>query len=153
MQPVTTKEAFRQVFPAFIDPGCFPDHEINFWIGLAEKLHSPERWGDLLEYGVHLFIAHNLSLEFISTQGARSGQAPGQIVGITTSASVDKVSYSRDASAAMDPANGHWNLTIYGLRHVRLVKMVGAGPIQVGAGEGAGTSINPWAGVIPTQWG
>lgn len=145
-----TPAAFRDQFPVFTSTTTYPDPEIQFWIDLAIKLHSAERWGDLLDYGISLFVAHNLSLEFSSNAAAAAGQAPGQVVGALSSASVDKVSYSRDASSAMDPKNGHWNLTTYGLRWVRLVRMVGAGPVQIGvptAAEGQ-LSNGYWPGVI-----
>ena len=38
---------------------------------------------------------------------------------------------SYDTTAAMEPDAGHWNLTIYGVRYVRLVNMVGAGGMQL----------------------
>lgn len=147
-----TPATFRDQFPVFSSTSTYPDTEIQFWIDLAAKLHSVERWGDLYDYGVSLFVAHNLSLEFSSTSAAAAGQAPGQVVGALSSASVDKVSYSRDASSAMDPKNGHWNLTTYGLRWVKLVRMVGAGPIQVGVpspSEGQISNGGFWPGVIP----
>lgn len=146
-----TPAAFRDQFPVFASTTTYPDTEIQFWIDLAAKLHSVERWGDLYDYGVSLFVAHNLSLEFSSTAAAAAGQAPGQVVGALSSASVDKVSYSRDSSSAMDPKNGHWNLTTYGLRWVRLMRMIGAGPLQVGvpSPQEGQMSNGFWPGVIP----
>ena len=150
----TINQAFRKAFPAFMDPSCYPDHELNYWFTLGEKLLDKCRWGDLYSDGLYLFAAHNLALEFNSKKQALKGQQPGQVVGVLNSASVDKVSYSRDASAAMDPKNGHWNLTIYGLRYVRLVKMVGAGPVQVAPNPmGAGISALGWPGPMFGPWG
>lgn len=146
-----TSQAFRKAFPAFMDPSCYPEHEIDYWRQLGTKLIDQARWGELFSDGLFLFIAHNLTLEFNSKKAASKGQAPGQVQGVVTSASVDKVSYSRDASSAMDPDAGHWNLTIYGLRYLRLVKMIGAGPIHVGPSN-PGASI-AWPGVIPPIWG
>lgn len=126
-----TVASFRLAFPEFGSATTYPDASIDFWVGLSAILLNPERWGSALDYGIQLFMAHNLALGFNNSGGG--SQAPGQITGPTTSASVDKVSYSRDPSSAMDPKNGHWNLTTYGLRYIRLVMMMGAGPIQVGA--------------------
>lgn len=155
MSDITTPEKFRQAFPAFMDPGAYPNYMIDIWLNLAGKLHNRERWGDLLEFGVHLFVAHNLTLEGASNTGALQGQAPGQVQGPVTSGSVDKVSYSRDTASLMEPNAGHWNATTYGLRWVRLSRMVGAGPIQVGGNEisGMGQTFTAWPGVIPPPFG
>ena len=150
-----TPQQFRSTFPAFLDPVCYPEHELLFWIGLAGKLHNAERWADLLDYGVSLFIAHNMAIDFNNTKAARLGQAPGVVQGAVTSGSVDKVSYSRDVSSVMEPGAGHWNLTTFGLRYRRLVNMVGAGPVQVGPsglGPQIGSSASAWPGVI-LPWG
>jgi hypothetical protein len=127
--------------------------EIQFWIDLGKKLINTCRWGDLAAYGLQLFVAHNLALENARCGGAAS--TPGMILGPITSAAVDKVSYSRDASAAMDPKNGHWNLTTYGLRYIYLVRMVGAGPLQIGVPPGGSNHAGgiAWPGVlIPPAW-
>jgi Protein of unknown function (DUF4054) len=128
-----TPPILRTTFPAFADVVAYPDPQIQFWIDLAAYLHDPGRWGELLDYGVQLFVAHNLTLEISNTRAGQVGAVPGQVTGAVTSGSVDKVSYSRDPGAAMDPASGHWNLSTYGLRYVRLIRMVGAGPVHVGA--------------------
>ncbi len=126
MAVTVTVADFRTAFPAFKSPAQWPAEEIQFWLDLGVRLMDAYRWGDTISYGLQLFVAHNLALGFMSDQGSGGGQAPGQVVGPVSSASVDKVSYSRNASAAMDPANGHWNLTTYGLRYIRLVNMFGA---------------------------
>lgn len=144
-----TPQQFRTAFPVFLNPSCYPDGEIQFWAALAEKLHNQGRWCDLLEFGIQLFIAHNLSIDAINRGAVKAGQAPGQVVGAVTSGSVDKVSYSRDVSSVMEPGAGHWNLTTYGLRYRRLVLMVGAGPVQVSPDPmGAKLSVTAWPGVI-----
>lgn len=144
-----TPNELRTAFPVFMDPKCYPDGEINFWAALAEKLHNADRWGDLLMFGQQLFIAHNLALEFDTTKAAGMGQSPGQITGAVTGGSVDKVSYSRDVAAVMEPGAGHWNLTTYGLRYRRLMLMVGAGPVQVSPNPmGSPIATSAWPGVI-----
>lgn len=148
-----TPEVFRKAFPAFLDPGIYPNHEVEYWLGLAAKLHNADRWGELLDDGVYLWTAHNLSLEASSKQDVDGGQIPGQIKGAITSASVDKVSYSRDGSSASDPTAGHWNLSTYGLRWVRLARLVGMGPVQIGAStEDGNFSALAWPGVVPSVW-
>jgi Protein of unknown function (DUF4054) len=127
--------SFRAAFPEFGSVSQYPEPELLFWSGLADKLLGP-RWGDLKEQGSFLFVAHNLSLAFNAKVANRAGRNPGAIEGTITSGSVDKASYSRDASSAMDPKNGHWNLSVYGLRYVALVRLIGAGPVHVGAPMG-----------------
>lgn len=146
-----TIASFRGAFPAFKDIQCYPDPEITFWLSLSEKLHDQNRWGDLLDFGKQLFVAHNLSLEFNAKSAASVGNNPGEVIGPTTSGSVDKVSYGRDLGGVMDPKAGHWNLSTYGLRYLRLVRMVGAGPIYAGAPSIAELSQvpNAWPGPYP----
>jgi hypothetical protein len=66
--------------------------------------------------------------------------------GIVSSKSVDKVSVSYDTSGAMEAGAGHWNLTTYGTRYIRLVKLVGAGPLQIGGSSSTQYSAAAWAG-------
>lgn len=151
-----TVPAFRAAFPAFADAAAYPDPEVQFWIDLGYKLHDPYRWGALLDDAVSLFVAHNLALEAMSSSSGGGG-VPGAVVGPVSSASVDKVSYSRDARAALDPKAGHWNLTVWGLRWYRLMRMAGAGPVQVGVPPGGsnygwGASAG-WPGVVPPSQG
>ena len=140
-----TAASFRTSFPEFKSTTVYTDASITFWIGLAYQLLGPQ-WSTLLDYGVQLFVAHNLTLQFASNKAGASGQSPGQIQGPQTAGSVDKVSYSRNPGLVMNPKNGHWNLSTYGLRYIQLVKMVGAGPVHVGAA--ADTSGGAWAGPL-----
>lgn len=145
-----TAAQFRVNFTEFSDASQYPGPELEFWLGLGLLLLSADRWGNALDYGLQLFVAHNLSLQFDSKLAASSGQNPGKVVGALTSGSVDKVSYSRDTSSVMDTKNGHWNLSTYGLRYIRLVMMMGAGPVYVGAPSSAELSryYGAWPGVF-----
>jgi hypothetical protein len=141
-----TVASFRAAFPEFGGPSTqtYPDPEVQFWLDLSVNLLDAGRWGALFDHGQQLFIAHNLALSFTSKAGVATGQPPGQITGAVTSASVDKVSYSRDTSSMMNDKAGHWNLTTYGLRYRQLVKMIGAGPIHIGADNM--TNVSAWQG-------
>jgi hypothetical protein len=148
-----TVASFRANFPEFANDALYPDAQVTFWLSMATILVGP-RWGSLIDFGIQMFMAHNLSLEYGAMQASAGGQAPGQVIGPLSGGSVDKVSYQRDPGAAMDPSNGHWNLTIYGLRYVRMLRMVGAGPVQVGAPTGAECWDNaawpgPWQSIVP----
>lgn len=142
-----TVQSFRAAFPAFGGPSSssYPDPEVQFWLDLSVNMLDQSRWGTLFDYGQQLFVAHNLAMEFTSKADAASGQAPGQVKGAVTSASVDKVSYSRDAASVMLTDAGHWNLTTYGIRYKQLARQIGAGPIQVGMGDPV--SVSAWQGV------
>lgn len=142
---MTTIAGFRAAFPEFSNVANFADPEVQFWLDLSGKLIDQNRWGSAFDFGQQLFMAHNLSIGFTNQIAVSSGQQPGQVSGAITSASVDKVSYSRDAGSAMEPKNGHWNLTNYGLRFVQLMRMMGAGPIHVGGGETVSVSA-AWSG-------
>jgi hypothetical protein len=142
-----TVASFRVAFPTFADLATYPTPQVQFWLDLGTNLHNAERWGTLLDPGLQLYIAHQLSIEYQSQKAAKSGQGPGQIAGAITGASVGKVSYSRDATSALNPLDGHWNLSSYGLRWKQLSGLVGAGPIQVGApSAGEMTAAYGWPG-------
>lgn len=126
---MVTVEAFRAAFPVYGDRIVYPDAQIQFYIDLGYKLHNPDRWGDVLDYGVSLWTAHSLAID---AQSAR-GTVPGAIRGTVTSMSADGLSWSRDLASAVNPKAGHWNLSSYGLRWRALVDLFGAGPLYVGA--------------------
>lgn len=148
--PVTAA-SLRANFPAFADAAVYPDSAINYWLSLAGKLLNVDRWGDLLDDGSQLFVAHNLVLEKQSAEAARDGNDPGEQTGPTASKAVGPVNVSYDTQAAIELNAGHWNMTTYGTRFIRLARMVGAGPVQLGIGSAPAGSSGPWAGPFP--WG
>lgn len=148
-----TAASFRVAFPAFADQAKYTTPEIDFWIAFALMRHNAERWGEMLDTGVMLFIAHNLALEFNAKAAQASGQGAGAVVGALTSVTADKVSWTRDTAPATNPADGHWNLTSYGMRWKELAGMMGAGGVHLGTpspkelrGGGA------WPGPFPAVW-
>lgn len=142
-----TAETFREMLPEFRDAGVFTDPQVEMWVELANKVHNADRWGDLIDHGASLFVAHNLALSAMDARAAAAGGAPGMAAsGIVSSKSVDKVSVSYDTSGAMEAGAGHWNLTTYGTRYIRLVKLIGAGPLQIGGSPSAQYSAAAWAG-------
>lgn len=128
-----TDAQFRAAFPVYKDPLVYPDDQVNFYLTLGYKMHNPDRWGDLLDFGVMLWAAHSMSLDAAGAAAAASGGLPGAIRGTVTSMSADGLSWSRDIGSAVDPAAGHWNLSTYGLRWRNLMNLIGAGPLYVGA--------------------
>lgn len=122
---------FRSTFPAFANETAFPDDQVTFWLGIAAKAVNAERWGDLTDFGLSLFTAHNLALEAKSNKAAAVGGAPGAGTGVMTGKTVDKVSVTYDASVATEEGAGNWNATDYGVRYWRFSQLMGAGGMQL----------------------
>lgn len=89
----------------------------------------------LYDVGTELFVAHNLVLERQAAKAANRGAPPGVSRGAIGSESAGGASVSYDTSSGLLTDAGHWNLTTYGTRFVELVRLVGAGPVQVGWGH------------------
>lgn len=117
---------FRADFPQFADVTTYPDASVNFWLGLAVQLLPSDRWGDLLSQGIELYAAHNLTL---ATRAATVGG--GLYSGPASSKSVDKVSVSYDTKFGLEPDAGVWALTPYGNQFLYLMRLIGAGGIQL----------------------
>lgn len=144
-----TATQFRLDFPEFADKAAFPDSAYNFWYGVAQNFVGAAVWRNIQNVGLELYVAHQLTLEARAKGDAANGLPPGGQVGPLNSQSVDKASAGFDTQAGIEPEAGHWNLTIYGTRFIRLVKMVGMGCVQLGAGCGAIdplSSGNAWTG-------
>jgi hypothetical protein len=128
---------------------------VNYWLTFAGKLVNAARWGNLTDDGIQLFAGHNLSLERKAMDASDNGATPGESVGVINNMSVDKVSVGYDSASAAELDAGHWNLTIYGTRFVRLARMMGSGGLQIGGGEGLaiGAWPGPWHSMFPNQSG
>ncbi len=126
---------FRETFPEFIDEDQYPEAVVIAWGQVARALLIPHRWRSLYRMGIFLYIAHQLVLQKQAVAGD-----PGR--GVVAGKSVGDVSVNYDAALASYADAGHWNLTTYGKRFWQLQRMMGAGPIQVGAG---GFSLDPVA--------
>jgi len=121
---------FRSDLPEFANATRFPDSRINFWLGIGNKLLNAQRWADLLDHGLELFVAHHLTLAKQNEAAAATGGVPGVSTGAVSAKEVDKVSVSYDTSAGLEENAGHWNLTTYGTQLIRLARMVGSGGMQ-----------------------
>lgn len=128
-----------------------------FWGPTSVVAASPPT--TLADFATEMFVAHNLVLEWQALQQANSGGAPGTQIGVVTSKSVGGVSVSYDVSQIVDQNSGFWGQTQYGLRFIRLARLRGSGPIQIGIGIapaflffnswGLTGSYNAWAGPAP----
>lgn len=139
-----TVSDFRGDFPEFFDGNLYPDPQIDFWIEMAGLLMGG-RWPDshpngerrsIRDFGIELFIAHNIVLERQAQATAARGGTPGISRGPISSEAAGGASVSYDTTSGLNPEDGHWNLTTYGTRLMSLVKLIGMGPIQVGFGFG-----------------
>lgn len=143
-----TVSQFRLDYPEFTDTTLYPDSQITYYLNLAGLLLNVCRWGNILNVGAELFVAHNIAIERQAQATAINGGVPGISSGPVSSKSVDKVSVSYDTQAGLETGAGHWNLTIYGTRFIRLAKMMGSGPIYVGVPTASETSLSS-AGAWP----
>ncbi|HVI10224.1 MAG TPA: DUF4054 domain-containing protein [Candidatus Binatia bacterium] len=165
--PILTPAQLRTDFPEFEKSATYPDSTINFWICVASKLLNPCRWDDMLKTAMELFVAHNLVLEVQAQQTALNDGWPGISKGAINNESAGAVSVGYDTASVLEADAGHWNLTVYGTRFIRLARMFGSGPIQVGptipfaaiftfAGGGLGAFFGPggWVGPwpLPGMW-
>ena len=141
-----TSLQLRQDFSEFADASRFTEPSLDYYINLAYLLMDAGRWSTLLDTGAELFVAHNISLEARAQEESAAGGMPGGMVGPINSSSVDKVSVGYDTGSGIEANAGHWNLTVYGTRFVRLARMLGAGPIQIGIGYVPSGSGQAWAG-------
>lgn len=126
-------EAFRQAFPHFTEQNA-PAARLRFFLALAKKQLPPERWGDLLDDGIALLTAHNLSLEAEIVKDKTGAGAIAAAAGPVTSESKTVGSMSKSVSRSGAAAQGtslvgagNYNATIYGQQFWQLAQIVGAG--------------------------
>jgi hypothetical protein len=152
--------AFRFDFPEFTDTTKYPDSAVNYWLSFAPVMLNQHRWGPpslvgqpptLYDFGVEMFVAHNLVLELQAQQRANLGGPPGVQTGVMTAVSANGASVSYDPNVGINPDDGQWNLTTYGMRLIQMIKLVGAGPVQYGMGRvPIGEFVGPaWPGPFP----
>lgn len=126
----TTVQSFRNSFPAFASSAVYPAGSVQFWLTFATLMLNADRWGEALDMGLCLFVAHNLVLEAKAEAEATAGGIPGATTGAVSGKSVDKVSINYDVASGIVADAGHWNLSIYGTRFIKLSRMMGAGPLM-----------------------
>lgn len=143
-----TVASFRADFPEFASTVKFPTNQITYYLNLAGLMLNAARWNNSLDMGTELFIAHNITIEAKAAAESAAGGIPGTTTGPIGSKSVDKVSISYSTGDAIQPGAGHWNLTVYGTRFIRLMRMFGAGPLFVGVGCVDPMNGPAWPGVM-----
>lgn len=142
-----TVSDFRAAFPAFANTTRYATPMVTLWLNYVNKTLDAGRWGDLLDMGTMLALAHFLTVEMKAASTAQNGGSPGG-VGLLTSKSADGVSASYDVSSVTEEGAGFWNATSYGTRYYRMARMVGAGPIQLGYDASVSASGGAWPGAL-----
>src|SRR5580698_5451269 len=100
---------------------------VQYWLNFAQLVLNQGLWGAMYYWAVEMFAAHNLALEAWATQGGPQnvpGIAKGMISGKT--AGDVSVTYNNQAVFAADAE--HWNFTVWGIRLIRYIRMIGSGP-------------------------
>jgi hypothetical protein len=132
-----------------------------FWGPSSLTANSPPT--TLADFALEMWVAHQVVLEKQAIAQAATGGNPGTAIGVISSKSVNGVSVGYDIGAVtggnMQANAGYYNQTVYGIRFYRLMKLRGAGPIQLGIGRapaflffnnfGLLGSSNGWAGPYP----
>lgn len=127
-----TIASFRENFPEFADTAKYSDTQVTFWLGYATRLlYSVDRWSDMLDDGIQLVMAHQLTLAARNAAAAVAGGAPGAVQGAAASKAVGGVSVSYDTTAGLLQDGGYWNLTTYGIQFWQLAMLVGTGGFQL----------------------
>lgn len=122
---------FRTEFPEFSDTTVYPTPQVAFWAALAEKMVLECVWKDVWETGVKLYVAHEITLAAQSSKAAAVGGTPGSQGGIANNKTVGSVTVGYDSQSTSEKDAGWWNLTTYGKQFFRLMKIFGAGCIQL----------------------
>lgn len=112
-----TPEEFLIKYPDF----AVSTDEIQNQIDLFALLYQTD-FGDLEDYLIGLYVAHQLTVFTVNT-----GSSPN---GIITDRSITDMSWKYKTSSSTDKA-GDFGSTKYGLEFYRVVKMFGLGPIIV----------------------
>lgn len=167
-----TVASFRQDFTEFASVVDYPSSGITYYLALSGLLLNKRRFGppgptvtvppnNMYDMAQELFVAHHVALEAVAQRAAASGAVPGTVKGPLSSASTGPISVSYDSGAVVDIKASHWNNTVYGTRFQALVRMFGAGPVQLGIGGGYcsptfnGVPLNgpAWPGLVFIGYG
>lgn len=122
---------FRQQFPEFADTTRYPEPLVAFWLDVVTRMLRPEVWGELLDVGLALALAHHLVVSSRQLGSAAAGKVPGAVLGAQTSKSVDTVSISYDVAAVTLEGGGFWNMSSYGIQFLGMARLLGAGGVQL----------------------
>ena len=126
-----TPTQFRGDFPEFGDADAYSDALLATWTTLAPGFIDESRWNEFALYGAELVAAHFIVLAKRRRAAALAGAIPGEPKGLQTSKSVGDVSAGYDLAPVLAADAGMWNQTTYGLEYQRLLRLFGAGGLQL----------------------
>ncbi len=126
-----TVDSFRKNFPAFTAE-LFPDDAVSVRLSLGDVFFSKRSWvpENLRDHVVGLYTAHYLAA-YGSAEAGGSGKNSGTGMGVVSSKSVDGASISYDTGSTTEANAGFWNATPYGRELWQLMRVFGAGAIQL----------------------
>lgn len=104
---------------------------VDFWVDFITLQIAECVWKRSWNMGVSLYLAHELTLARQNSKAAAVGGTPGQQGGVATSKTVGSVTVQYDAQSMSEKDAGYWNLTTYGKQFIRLVRIYGAGCVQL----------------------
>ena len=123
--------AFRASFPEFADTTVYSAPLITTWSTLAEAMLPQQTWGATWTLGCQLYVAHEISIAAQNQKIAAVGGEPGTSGGIANNKTVGSATVAYDATTTTEKDAGWWNRTTYGIQLYRLIKIFGAGVIQL----------------------
>ncbi len=125
--------AFRSAFPEFANTVDYPDQMIAFWAELAEVQVRSCIWKppSVRVKAMDLYVAHEITLARLNVKASSVGGTPGVSGGIANNKTVGGATIGYDTTSTAEKDAGYWNLTNYGKQFIRLVRIFGAGCIQL----------------------
>jgi hypothetical protein len=156
-----TDASFRVDLPEFSHQGDFTPAMVAYALAFAVAFLNVDVWGPSpaapatnppvapIDFATELYAAHLLALDRQAVAAAAARGVPGLASGPISSKSVGPASRSYDTNAAADLDAGHWNMTTYGQRFIRLARLFGARPTQVGVGAAPALTGPGYPGPFP----
>lgn len=160
-----TTATFRLDYPEFQSQTIYPERLIDYYTSIAGLLLNTDRWDQTVgsnglsvyDIAAELMIAHNIALRKRMADQSSTGGTPGLQTGILQSKSVGGVSAGYTTQQVVEDGAGFWAMTEYGSELWQLIKMFGAGPVQVGVGcappFATGSWLGPWPWPLPSGVG
>lgn len=141
---VVTVALFREHFEEFKDPAQYRAVLIQRFLDIAQGPAdgsapgqlNPDRWGDNIDLGTELFVAHWITIFARNKRAVDAGGLPGAYTGPVSSKSAADVSVSYDTSMVKLENMGMFGLTEYGALFFQMAEYAGAGGIQLGVPNG-----------------
>jgi hypothetical protein len=132
-----TEAEFTEFYPQFAVVVTAHPKVIAEYLKQAHNICDDDRWMDMRDEGIRLYVAHKLTLylKTLTANDASDAQiaAAGDAKGIKTNKAVAGVSVGMAESSATSglPGWGAFKTTEYGIQFMTLARMVGMGGMYV----------------------